>query len=195
MSVARGLGRAAARLSQSLNAASAKERAAAFGRTLKAEYEAGKAEVEADDGDDTADRAVHDPAAAEATAEADAEAVAHAMRGVDWAKVRAATGEKGAEAAQAMKSMAAEVDWDKVQPVAAKVSSALIAAVASGQLGIGGRFAAPVARAIMNDRNLAQRVSTAMERDTTGSDPLPDFRPVVRGAIDTTSHESAADAT
>lgn len=193
MSVARGLGRAAARLSQSLNAASAKERAAAFGRTLKAEYEAGKAEVEADEGDegdDTADRAAtHDPAAAEATAEADAEAVAHAMRGVDWAKVRAATGEKGAEAAQAMKSMAAEVDWDKVQPVAAKVSSALIAAVASGQLGIGGRFAAPVARAIMNDRNLAQRVSTAMERDTTGRDPLPDFRPVVRGAIDTTSHE------
>ena len=39
---------------------------------------------------------------------------------------------RAAEAAHAMKSMAAEVDWDKVQPVAAKVSSALIAAVASG---------------------------------------------------------------
>jgi len=199
MTAARGLGRTAARLSRSLNVATAKARAAELARTLRAEYEAGKAEVEADQPPDTGTSTTNDPRTTDtsttndpstsnstATSEADAEAVAEAMRGVDWAKVRAATTEKGAEAAHAMKSMAAEVDWNKVQPVAAKVSSALIAAVASGQLGIGGRFAAPVARAIMNDRNLAQRVSATLERD---HDPLPDFRPVIRGAIDTTASD------
>lgn len=157
-----------------MDLASAKAKAAAFARTLKAEYEAGKAETAAT-GASPGD-----------TDQADAEAVADVIRGVDWAKVRSATGEKGAEAAQAMKSMAAEVDWAKVQPVAAKVSSALIAAVASGQLGIGGRLAAPVARAIMNDRNLAQRVSASLAGDP---EPIPDFRPAIRGAIDTTAHE------
>jgi hypothetical protein len=162
-----------------MDLATAKARAAEFARILKAEYEAGKNEAAAA----AATGGVADEAAAEA---ADAEAVADVIRGVDWAKVRSATSEKSAEAAQAMKSMAAEVDWSKVQPVAAKVSSALIAAVASGQLGVGGRLAAPVARAIMNDRNLAQRVSATLAGDT---DPIPDFRPAVRGAIDTTARE------
>jgi hypothetical protein len=81
-----------------------------------------------------------------------------------------------------MKSMAAEVDWDKVQPVAAKVSSALIAAVASGQLGIGGRFAAPVARAIMNDRNLAQRVSTFHRSRPPSASHSPTSARQIRGA-------------
>ena len=178
MSAAQGLGRAAANLRRSLHATSMKARAAEFGRTLRAEYEAGKSG--APDVDD---------ATSTSTDDADAAAVAEAMQGVDWAKVRAATSEKGAEAAHAMKSMAAEVDWDKVQPVAAKVSSALIAAVASGQLGIGGRFAAPVARAIMNDRNLAGRVSANL----AASDAVapPDFLPAIRdGVIDTTAREA-----
>ena len=171
--IARGLGRTAARISRSLDLATAKARAAEFGHRLKAEYEAGKADV-TDPPDDE-------------TEEADAAAVAEAMRGVDWAKVKAATSEKGADAAQAMKSMAAEVDWAKVQPMAAKVSSALIAAVASGQLGVGGRYAAPVARAIMNDQNLAQRVSTTLARQQA---PMPpDFRPLIAGAIEATSSE------
>lgn len=186
MTAARGLGRTAAKLSRSLNVAAAKARAAELARTMKAEYEAGKAEVDAEA--ETADATTPAVNPDDAT-DTDAEAVAQAIRGVDWAKVRAATGEKSAEAAHAMKSMAAEVDWDKVQPVAAKVSSALIAAVASGQLGIGGRFAAPVARAIMNDRNLAQRVSTAIARDNPSDESLPDFRPVIRGAIETTAAE------
>ena len=101
--------------------------------------------------------------------------------------MKAATSEKGADAAQAMKSMAAEVDWAKVQPMAAKVSSALIAAVASGQLGVGGRYAAPVARAIMNDRNLAQRVGATLDRDA--STTPPDFRGAIGEAIDTTATE------
>ena len=92
-------------------------------------------------------------------------------------KGRAATGERTADAAAAMRSMAKEVDWAKVQPVAAKVSSALMAAVASGQLGVGGRLGGTVARAIMNDRNLAQRVNNELVKY---EQPLPpDFRDVI----------------
>ena len=171
---ARGLGRTAARLARSLAPATVKTRAAEFGRTLKAAYESGK------------DEAAAEPD--ETTESADAEAVAEAMRGVDWSKVRAATSERGAEAAQAMKSMAAEVDWEKVQPVAAKVSSALIAAVASGQLGIGGTLGGTVARAIMNDRNLAHRVSGSLTRQQATMPP--DFLPAVRdGVIDATARD------
>ena len=171
---ARGLGRTAARLARSLAPATVKTRAAEFGRTLKAAYESGKDEAAEPD---------------ETTESADAEAVAEAMRGVDWSKVRAATSERGAEAAQAMKSMAAEVDWEKVQPVAAKVSSALIAAVASGQLGIGGTLGGTVARAIMNDRNLAHRVSGSLARQQATMPP--DFLPAVRdGVIDATARDA-----
>ena len=67
--IARGLGRTAARISRSLDLATAKARAAEFGHRLKAEYEAGKADV-TDPPDDE-------------TEEADAAAVAEAMRGVD----------------------------------------------------------------------------------------------------------------
>jgi hypothetical protein len=65
---------------------------------------------------------------------ADAAEVAAAIRGVDWAGVRAAATVRTTEASKAMKSMADHVDWGKVQPVAAQVSSALITAIATGQL-------------------------------------------------------------
>ncbi len=174
---ARGIGRTAARLARSLAAAGVSSRATEFGRSLKAAYEAGKNDGPAD------------PDETETSEAADAEAVADAMRGVDWSKVRSATSERGAEAAQAMKSMAAEVDWAKVQPVAAKVSSALIAAVASGQMGIGGPLGSTVARAIMNDRNLAHRVSGSLARQEA---PMPpDFLPAVRdGVIDATARDA-----
>jgi len=185
---ARGLGRAAARLSRAVNASTAKARAAEFARTLKAEYEAGKAEYEAD-----ADPSGVDPTTkpADAADAADVDDVAAAMRGVDWAKVRTATTERGAEAAQVMKSMAAEVDWSRVQPVAAKVSSALIAAVASGQLGVGGRAGGTIARAIMNDRDLAQRVSSSLARQNAPQPP--DFREHLgQRSIETTAIETTA---
>lgn len=171
---ARGLGRTAAKLARSVAPTNVKTRATGFARTLKAEYEAGKLDAEAPD---------------EATEAADAEAVADAMRSVDWAKVRAATTEKGADAAHAMRAMAADVDWEKVQPVAAKVSSALIAAVASGQLGVGGRFGGTVARAIMNDRDLAHRVSSSLAKQNA-SVPA-DFLPALREGtvIDTTARD------
>lgn len=166
---AHGLGRAAARLANAVKPATSK--AGEFARNLRAEFEAGQA------------LAVDSPVAEEVQAEE----VAEAMRGVDWAKVRASTSARGSEAAKSMKTMAAEVDWDRVQPVAAKVSSALIAAVASGQMGVGGRFGPTVARAIMNDRNLAGRVSTTLAADESA---VPDFRKIViAGAIETTSTE------
>ncbi len=165
---AHGLGRTAARLANAVKPATS--RASAFARNLRAEFEAGQAlavEPEAE--------------------EVQAEEVAEAMRGVDWAKVRASTSARGSDAAKSMKTMAAEVDWDRVQPVAAKVSSALIAAVASGQVGVGGRFGPTVARAIMNDRNLASRVSTTLAADESA---VPDFRKIViAGAIETTSSD------
>jgi hypothetical protein len=79
-----------------------------------------------------------------------------------------------------MKAMADQVDWAKVQPVAAQVSSALIAAVASGRLPVGGRLTSTVARAIVDQGGLAQRVGQTVE-----SLP-PDFREV----IDTTATEA-----
>lgn len=162
---AHGLGRAAARLANAVKPATS--RASAFAQNLKAEFEAGQALATSD--------------------EKQAAEVADAMRGVDWAKVKASTSAKSSEAAQSLKTMAAEVDWDKVQPVAAKVSSALIAAVASGHIGVGGRFGPTVARAIMNDRNLAAKVSTSLAAEESA---VPDFRQIViAGAIDTTSSE------
>lgn len=170
---AHGLGRVAARLANAAKPATSAvtSKAAAFAQNLKAEFEAGQALA----GDSPE------------TEEVQAKEIAQAMRGVDWSKVRASTTARGSEAAQSMKTMAADVDWDKVQPIAAKVSSALIAAVASGHIGVGGRLGPSLARAIMNDRNLAGRVSTTLAGEEAA---VPDFRQIViAGAIETTSTE------
>ena len=112
--------------------------------------------------------------------DADVAEVAAALRGVDWAGVRAATTERTAEATKAMRSMADHVDWGKVQPVAAKVSSALIAAIATGQLGIGGRLATTVARTITNQNGMGQRVGEELE--VHPSDQPIDFRSTIEAA-------------
>ncbi|MDO8392027.1 MAG: hypothetical protein Q7V57_16240 [Actinomycetota bacterium] len=170
--VSRSLGKAAARLANAVRPFSSRERATQFARQLKAEYEAGKR-------GDPADDPVAD--------EADATTVAGSLRDIDWGKVRAATAERTTEAAEKMRAMAAEVDWGKVQPMAAQVSSALIAAVASGHLPVGGQVGGTVVRAIMNDRDLAQRVGSALHRD---AQPLPpDFRAELGQVIDTTASE------
>ena len=95
----------------------------------------------------------------DATMAADADQVAEALRGVDWSTVSAAAAERTSDAARTVKAMADQVDWAKVQPVAAQVSSALIAAVASGQLGVGGRLGSTVARAIVDQGGLGQQVA------------------------------------
>ena len=112
--------------------------------------------------------------------DADAAEVAAAIRGVDWAGVRAAAAGRTSEASKAMKSMADHVDWGKVQPVAAQVSSALIAAIATGQLGVGGRLASTVARTITNQNGLGQRV--AEELDDTSTTGSIDFRNTIEAA-------------
>jgi hypothetical protein len=120
-------------------------------------------------------------AAAEVAAETEAEAeLATALRRVDWTRVRAATSERTGDAADAMRTMAQQVDWAKVQPVAAQLSSALIAAVASGQLGLGGRLGPTVARAIINQGGVAQRLATTMHADPATRPP--DFRDAIEAS-------------
>jgi hypothetical protein len=123
---------------------------------------------------------------ADAELNAEAEEVAEALGTVDWAKVRAETSRRTSDAARAMRDMAAQVDWAKVQPVAAQVSSALIAAVASGRLPVGGRLTTTVARAIADQGGLAQRVAQTLDQQRTALPP--DFRQV----IDTTATDPPA---
>jgi hypothetical protein len=165
----RSLGRLTAKVMQSAKPSAVRERATSFARLLRDQYEAGK-RGDLDPADDIAA----------------ADEVAAAMGKVDWAKVRTATAGKTSEATQKVKAMAGEVDWAKVQPVAAHVSSALIAAVASGQIPLGGT-SGRVARAIMNDRDLAQKVASSMGRRQQHMPP--DFRPLVERAIETTARE------
>src|SRR5262245_52071318 len=115
--------------------------------------------------------------------DADAAVVADAMRGVDWAAVKEATTRRTGEATQAMRTIAAQVDWAKVQPVAAHVSTALIAAVASGRIRVGGPIGPIVARTIVDQGGLAQAVADKL--DATKTPVPPDFRQV----IDTTATE------
>ncbi|CAB4886929.1 unannotated protein [freshwater metagenome] len=165
--------------------------------TLKAEYEAGK------HGDESPAATIWPtakeqldavlkllpsvrsaPARTSAELDADAAAVATALNGVDWASVRAATSERTSGARRAMRDMADQVDWAKAQPVAAQVSSALIAAVASGQLGVAGALGSTVARAIVDQSGLAQRVGRNLHEHQVSLPP--DFRQV----IDTTAKET-----
>ena len=140
-------------------------------------------------GDDASTDEVHDDddgtSAAKGTTNDDiatdeAETVADVMRSVDWASVRAATAERTGDATKAMKSMADHVDWAKVQPVAAQVSSALIAALATGQLGVGGRLATTVARAVTDQGGLGQRVAAQLA--ATPSSVPTDLRPTIEAA-------------
>lgn len=163
--VARRLGRMAGKLTRKVKPVTERARATDFAHTLRSAYEAGKRDDEGA------------PASATAPNADDVAEVADALSGVDWSKVRAAAADRTAEMSRAMKTMAADVDWARVHAGAARVSSALIAAVASGQLPVGGRLAGPVARAIINDRGLAQQVSEKISRGA-GTNP-PDFRRII----------------
>lgn len=107
------------------------------------------------------------------TADAEAAEVARLLGEVDWEGVRESAGARSADAVQAVKAMAAQVDWAKVQPVAAQASSALIAAVASGRLPVGGRTGALVARAMLDQGGLGERVGRQMAGQVRVS---PDLR-------------------
>ncbi|HEY0521427.1 MAG TPA: hypothetical protein VGC84_18190, partial [Ilumatobacteraceae bacterium] len=103
--------------------------------------------------------------------------VADALRGVNWSEVRAATTERTSDVTRTMRSMAERVDWAKVQPVAAQVSSALIAAVAAGRIPIGGRLGPIVVKAITDQNNLGKRIAANLD-DTPGRVPK-DFGNVI----------------
>ena len=120
----------------------------------------------------------------DATLENDAAEVADAMRRVDWAQVKVVTTERTTDVARTMRSLADNVDWNKVQPVAAQVSSALIAAVAAGRIPVGGSLGPMVARAITDQNNLGRRIAADLAKSPSAVPP--DFR----DAIDTTAHES-----
>lgn len=193
------VGRRTGRLAASLSPAALKRRATDAAAVLKAEYEAGKRgeddtpvtplwaspkeQLDAvvallRSARDAAPRPRDDAAATAGTAAGDdVDTVAAAMRGVDWAAVKSATAERGADATRVMRAMADQVDWTKVQPVAGQVTSALIAAVASGQLPVGGRIGGSVARAIVDQGGLSQRLTQRVADD--GAPLPPDFRPVI----------------
>lgn len=97
--------------------------------------------------------------------ESDAASMGEAIRHVDWARVREATADRTTDVARSAKQLADQVDWAKVQPRAAQVSRAVIAAVASGQLGVGGRLGGMVARTIVDQGGLADRVGRLLERE------------------------------
>ena len=120
----------------------------------------------------------------EATIDAEARVVAEAMRRVDWTQVRAATSERATDVSHTMRSLADQVDWAKVQPVAAQVSSALIAAVAAGRIPVGGRLDPMVAKAITDQNNLGKRIATDLQSSQA---PMP---PDFRGAIEATATEA-----
>jgi hypothetical protein len=111
------------------------------------------------------------------TLDHDAAKVAEALRGVDWADVRSTTAERTGEVARSMRTMADQVDWSKVQPVAANVSSALIAAVASGRIPVGGALGPIVAKAITDQNHLGRRVARNLQQNPATAPP--DFRGVI----------------
>ncbi len=115
---------------------------------------------------------------------ADANDISNAIRNVDWNGVRTATAERTSGTRRAMRDMADQVEWSKVQPVAAQVSSALIAAVAAGEIPMGGLLGSTVVRTIMNQGGLAQRVADNLNEQR--STMPPDFR----GVIDTTARDA-----
>jgi hypothetical protein len=75
--------------------------------------------------------------------------VSGVLQRVDWKAVSSTTQQRTAEVTDRMRSLAADVDWDRLRPVASKVATALVAAAASGQIGsLSGPAAMAVTRAL-----------------------------------------------
>ena len=119
----------------------------------------------------------------EAEVDSEAQEVAEALRSVDWAEVRSSAASRTNDVTRTMRAMADHVDWTKVQPIAAQVSSALIAAVATGRIPVGGQLGPMVAKAITDQNNLGKRVAQNLQHTQT---PVPtEFR----GIIEATASE------
>lgn len=133
---------------------------------------------------DTPDRPIDSQVDSQIDSEVDAASMNAAIRVVDWTKVREATADRTSGVARAAQQLADQVDWAKVQPRAAQVSRAVIAAVAAGQLGVGGRIGGIVARTIVDQGGLADRVGGLLE-----TEPEQLRHDVSRVVIDTTASD------
>lgn len=111
---------------------------------------------------------------------ADADEVSGLLQRIDWAAVRDSASARSGDATRAVRAMAAQVDWAKVQPVAAQASSLLIAAVASGQMPVVGRTGTLVARAMLDDGGLGERVGRQLMNEASRR---PEMRTVI-GVVD-----------
>lgn len=204
--MAGGAGDSLGRLGRALGSGSLSTRAKAAIETLKAEYEAGKRGDDAPSavlwapprqqlesfvgllsglrpGARTS-AAVAAPFDADQpvdtspdTLAAEADELSGLLGKVDWVAVRESASSRSADATRAVRSMAAQVDWDRVQPVARQASSLLIAAVASGQMPVAGRTGALVARAMLDQGGLGERVGRQVLQQTA-------LRPELRTVIE-----------
>ncbi len=205
--MAGGAGDSLGRLGKVLGSGSLTARAKAAMETLKAEYEAGKRGDDAPSavlwapprqqlesfvgmlsalrpggrasstdsaGPSDADETV---VASPETLAADADELSGMLGKVDWVAVRESASSRSADATRAVRSMAAQVDWERVQPMARQASSLLIAAVASGQLPVAGRTGTLVARAMLDQGGLGERVGRQVLQQTT-------LRPELRTVIE-----------
>jgi hypothetical protein len=195
-------------------------RAKSVADTLKREYEAGK---RGDDGPVTPLWAgpreqytsfvalLRGPVAASTdtdtddavTPEEEAAMMSSLLDRVDWTAVRESAADRSTEAVDTMRTMAAQVDWERLAPVATTMSSALIAAVAAGRLPVGGKTGAMVARAIVDHRGVARQLGekhlppgvklddlVAVVRPLAADPPL---RQPITGVVDTTAREVGGD--
>lgn len=131
------------------------------------------------------------PAPTDESLAADAAEVSGLLERVDWAAVRDSAASRSADATKAVRSMASQVDWAKVQPVAAQASSLLIAAVASGQLPVVGRTGTLVARAMLDEGGLGERVGRQLVQHTA---LRPELRTVI-GVVDSIATQRPPTAT
>lgn len=113
----------------------------------------------------------HDPAAdGDSGGNGDAEVVAGVLARVDWPKVSDSVGSRTSEVAERLQALAAEVDWQRMRPVAGKVATALVAAAATGQLGrLSGPAAQAVARAINGDQGVGEAAASLLARRPGGA--------------------------
>jgi hypothetical protein len=114
---------------------------------------------------------------ARSTADDEASALGAVLQRVDWDAVRGTASDRGAEAVETMRSLAGQVDWERLAPVASSVSSALIAAVAAGKLPVAGPTGSLVARAIVDHRGVARQLG---ERHLPPGVSFDDLLAVVR---------------
>ncbi len=104
--------------------------------------------------------------------EAAADEVSMVLERIDWRGVTtaAAAADRASDVAERLRSLAGEVDWERMRPVAGKVATALVAAAATGHLGrLSGTTAQAVARAINGDQAVGEAAASIISRRPGGA--------------------------